>query len=461
MLLATALLAPAIGYLVGRWPLLSLVIVAVVAVSIGTMWSREFGIEAILASSFVMLGLASWFGLPTQAALLPKVLVGLFALTALLDLGPSNPLRIPITLLTLVAVLGVSAVFGAGNRLLALQALATYIAGPVAYVAIVHSSVTLKSLKRVGGVVVAILAAQVPLVILQARFFASTVDQIGGTFGSGGGTPIQAVVMGFAWTIAVALLSGRRRTWLLPLGLAIAVVLLVSEAKAGFLFAAMGTVAVGLTKAIATPKRRAALLLWHGAIGLGALVALFAGYLYVGGLLPGGQTMATYWIAWLSNPSAIMNYLFSFGPGGQANRLAGLALVLGQSRTMADLLIGQGVGILSSSALLGQTALSSSPLGTTFGWATSAVKLSFETGLLGVAAMLAAIGAAAAAVARSWLSRGDERGVAVAAAAVGLAIVFVLGLVFEAPAFPDATVVVFWCLMGVAVRSGRLWLAET
>jgi len=453
------LLAPGLGCVAGRWPMPSLLVFAVLAFSVGTVWSREFALGAILVSSLLMLGIASWFGLPAQASLLTKALIGLFALTVVLDLGPDNPLRVPISVTMLVAVLAVSAAFGAGDRFRAFQSLGAYIAAPVAYVAIVNSRIAMRSLRRVALVVSAIVVAQVPIVIVQARFTAN-VDRIGGTFGYLGGTSLQAVVMALAWTIAVALLSGRKRVWLMPVGLAIAVVLLISEAKAGFVFAALGTIAVGLTRAVASPRHGALVLLKYGAISAAALAALFGGYLYVGSLLPGGQTMATFWLAWMKDPSAIMNYLFSYGPGGQAGRLEGIRLVLNQSRTIADLLIGRGLGLLSSSALLGQAGMSSSGFSGTFDWSTSATRSLLETGLLGVLLYLVAIGSACRAVVRSWASRADELGVAVGAAAVGSAAIYVAAALYANPWFTDATAVLFWCLLGMAVKWGRLRQAE-
>ena len=115
--------------------------------------------------------------------------------------------------------------------------------------------------------------------------------------------------MAIAWTIAVTRLYGRRRVWLLPVGLAIAVVLLVAEAKAGFLFAALGTIGVGLTRAIANPKRGLLEVVQYGLISVAAIATLFAGYMYLGSYLPIGQSLSKYWVAWLQNPSAIVAYL--------------------------------------------------------------------------------------------------------------------------------------------------------
>jgi len=455
-----ALFAPALGGLVARWPMPTLIMFAALALFLGAAWSREFALGAILVSSLVMLGIEYWLRLPPQASLLTKGLIGLFVLTVVLDLGPRNPLRVPAPLIMLVAVLALSALFGAANRFLAFQALAAYIAGPVAYVAIVHARVTIRSLRRLALIVLAIVVGQAPIVIAQARFAAS-VDNIGGTFGHLGGTSLQAVVMAFAWTIAIALLIDRNRGWLLPVGLGIAAVLLISEAKAGFLFCALGTIVVGLTRAIANPRRALLMLSSYVAIGVAALAALFAGYIFVGSLLPGGETMAKYWLAFLANPSAMVDYLFSYGPGGEAGRLEGVRLVLSQGRTIADLLIGRGLGLLSSSALLGQTGLSSSQFSGTFDWTTSATRSLLETGLLGVLLYIAVIGSACRDVVRSWASRADELGVAVGAAAVGAAAVYVAAALYGRAWFTDATAVLFWCLMGMAVKWGRLRREES
>lgn len=456
--LITVALAAPLGVLGAWWPMPTLLVFAALVLSIGTIWSRGFALGAIVVSSLLMLGIASWFGLPVQASLLTKLLIGLFVLRTVLDLGPDNRLHIPIPLIMLVAVLAVSAVFGAGNRFLALQAVAAYIFAPLAYVAVVHSSIAMSSLKRIALIVLGIVVAQLPIVIVQARF-TSNVDRIGGTFGYLGGTSVQAVVMALAWTVAVALLFGRKRFWLLPVGLAITVVLLISEAKAGFVFCALGTIVVGLASAIANPKRGVFLLVHYGAIGTAALAALFGGYLYMGSFLPGGQTMATHWLAWMADPSAIMAYLFSYAPGGQAGRLEGARLVLSQSRTMADLLIGRGLGLLSSSALLGQTARAATGFGTAFDWSTSATRSLLETGLLGILLYVLAIASACRAVVRSWASGAGELGVAVGAAAVGSAAIYVAAA-FYTRVTTDAIAVLFWCLMGMAVKWGRLRLAK-
>ena len=103
-----ALIAPAVGGLVGRWPMPSLVVFAILVLSIGTASSRGFALGAILVSSLVMLSITSWFGLPVETSLLTKALIVLFALTVVLDLGPRNPLRVPMSMIMLAAVLATS-----------------------------------------------------------------------------------------------------------------------------------------------------------------------------------------------------------------------------------------------------------------------------------------------------------------------------------------------------------------
>ena len=140
---------------------------------------------------------------------------------------------------------------------------------------------TIESLRRLALIVVAVMVVQLPLAIVQALFFATSVDQIGGTFGTVGGTAVLAVVMALVWTVAAALLLGRRPVWLLPIGLAIAAVLLISEGKAGFLFAAVGTIAVGLTRAIANPRRGTFVLVQYISMSAAAVAVLFVGYAYL------------------------------------------------------------------------------------------------------------------------------------------------------------------------------------
>ena len=235
-----------------------------------------------------------------------------------------------------------------GSPIVGFYALAAFVAGPVAYVAIAHSRLSRQ--KRCGARRFSsspIMAIQAPLVIVQALFFASHVDEVGGTFGAVGGTHVQAVVMGFAWTVAVALLYGRRRSWLLPVGSIVAVVLLVSEAKAGFLFAAIGTIVVGLVRATLDPKRRVSTILGYAVLGVGAFSVLFVAYMFAGSLLPGGEQMAAYWSEWLTNPATIRNYLFSYNSLGNADRLEGVRLVL--SQPVDDSPTGSSAGASESS----------------------------------------------------------------------------------------------------------------
>lgn len=452
----TVLLALTLGFLVARWPMPVLALFVVAALAIGVASSREFALGAILVSSLTMLSVMSWFGLPARTGLLTKAVIGLFVLTVLLDLGPKNPLRVPSPLTVLVAVLAVSAAVTSGSVFVAFYALAVILAAPVAYVAILHSTITMQSLRRLALIVLVIGVAQVPLVLVQSRYLPH-VDLMGGTFGDVGGTHIQSVVMGFAWTIAVALLFGRRRIWLLPVVLAIATVLLVSEAKAGFVFAVIGTISVGLAKAIANPKHGVPALVKYGTIAAVAVGTLFGAYLFLGALLPGGQQSASSWVTFLTNPAAVRNYLFSYDELGNAGRLEGTRLVLSQPSTTADLLIGRGIGLLTRAGLLGRAEVASSAsFSGALDRATSMTKSLYEIGLLGTLLYCAVVGSAVGAVAKSWTSRTDELDVAVVAAAAGSAVVYVAAALYYAPWTTDAIAVPFWCLMGMAVKWGYL-----
>lgn len=459
-LLATAYFALALGCLVGGWPIPTLLVFTLLAFAIGTVRSRAFALGAILVSALLMLSITDWFGLPWRALLFTNGLIGLFALAVLLDVGPGNPLRFPTSLVILAAALTVSAVVGAASKSVAFYSLAIFMAAPIAYVGILHSNITLRSLRRVALIVTAIAVAQLPIVLVEARIF-TNVDQMGGTFGLVSGTHFQSVLMGFAWTIAVALLYGWRRLWLLPVGLAIALVLLVSEAKAGFIFAAVGTVVVGLVWAINDPERGALVALQYVVICMAVLAAFYVGYMWLGSLWPGGKEAANVWNVWFTNPSAIINYMVGYNKQGNAERLEAIRLVLSQPSTLVNLLIGRGLGLLTSAGLIGQNAVSlSASLNGALDRATSAAKALYEIGILGVLLYLVAIGAAAGAVVKSWASREDNLGLAVGAAAVGVAAVYATSALYMASWHEDAAAVLFWCLMGIAAKWGRLRAAE-
>ncbi len=452
---AVAVLAPTLGLLVALWPKACLLAFVALAVLTAAVLSRELALGAILVSAFVMIGVSDATSLPSQAALLTKALVALFALTVLLDLDHDNRLRVPRPLLMLASVLTVSAVFGAGTRFLAFQALASYLIAPIAYVAIIHSRLTIESLRRLFILVVGLALVQLPLVIIESRF-TTNVDRIGGTYGLYGGTSTLAVMMAIAWTIAVAALLGRRRIWLLPIGVAISAVLIITSARAGFFFAAMGTICVGITKAIANPKRGLAALPVYVAVGVTALAVLFGGYLYFGHLLPGGRTESGYAIMLLKDPTAILNYLFSVGAGGQAGRLGGLRLALAQNHSVSSLLIGQGLGVLSQSALLGQGFTSSSAMGPSFDWATSATRWLLEAGLLGILLYLVLIGTAVSNVVTSWTAHRSELGIAIAAATVGSAAIYTAAALYASAWNLDSMAIVCWCLLGMVAKWGAL-----
>jgi hypothetical protein len=447
------------GALIATWPLLSLVAFVVLALMATTLVSREFALAAIFLSSMITLGAISWLGFPSQAGLLTKGLVGLLVVGVLIDWTPGRRLELPPVFIAFAAVLVVSAVFGSSSPLLAIQAMGAYLAAPIAYLAIVNSNLEIKALKRVSWLVVLVIVVQVPIMLVQSRIVGN-VDDIGGTFGMGGSTQMLAIVFGITWTVAVALLRGRKALWLVPIGLTIASVLMVSQAKAGFLFCAAGTIVVGTTLIVADPRRGAVRLLQYFVLSAGAVAALFYTYVYLGAYLPGGETASFFWIHWLSNPARVMTYLLAPDSGGQAGRLGGTVLAAAQARGATDLLIGHGLGLLSGSALLGQNSATSSSIGYALAWATSLTRFLFEAGLAGILLYLGAIGVALATVARAWTARGEEMGIFVTAAAVGAAAVYIGGSVYHAPWTTDAIAVPFWCLLGIAVRWGRLRAAE-
>ncbi len=235
---------------------------------------------------------------------------------------------------------------------------------------------------------------------------------------------------------------------------------MISQAKAGFLFMAAGTIVVGLVKAIANPRRGVAALLLYVLLGAAAIAVLYGGYVYLAPLLPGGAIDSYYALHWLRNPSAIMDYLVQPDKGGQAGRLGGTLLVLTQARSQADLLIGHGPGLLSGSALTGQSSGDSSAINFALAWATSLTRFLFEVGIVGILLYLTAMAAALGALVKAWTSRGEAIGISVAAAAIGAAAVFVAGAIYHAPWTTDAIAVPFWCLLGMAVKWGRLRAAE-
>jgi hypothetical protein len=105
--------------------------------------------------------------------------------------------------------------------------------------------------------------------------------------------------------------------------------------------------------------------------------------------------------------------------------------------------------------------LSSASMAGALGRATSAARSLYEIGLLGTALYLVAIGSAAGAVVKAWKSTQDDLSIAVGAAAVGSAVIYAFSAFYMTSWITDAVAVLFWCLMGMAVKWGHLRAAES
>ena len=147
---AVVSLATVVGFSVAIWPIPSFAVIAILGLMISVMTSRGFAIGAFLMTSMVTLGAISWLGFPSQAALLTKVLIGLFVLGVMLDWTPERHLEIPVVFIMLAAVLVISAIFGSGGRFLAAQAMGAYLAAPLAYLGVIHSNLSIATLRRLS-----------------------------------------------------------------------------------------------------------------------------------------------------------------------------------------------------------------------------------------------------------------------------------------------------------------------
>ena len=440
----------------GLAPASAILIFTLVAFVAASVLSPGFALGSVVISALVMSGLQTAVALPNQASLLTRAFIAVFALSTLLRLRRGMRVVVNLSAIALWAgLLAISTAVAVSDRLLALQGMWTYLCGPVVFLAILYSDLCASTLEKVSLAVLGIVVVELPLVLYQGAFLESESDRIGGTFGRIGGTSVLAIVMGFAWTAAIALLTGRRRVWLLPVAAAIAVVLFASEAKAGFLFCAIGTVAVGVATGILT-RRFATVSLRYLAVAAGAVAALYAGYAYAGSVLRGGARGALNLLQSMSTQGAIVRYLFSHGPQGQAGRLEGVRLALTAGRsTVVDNLLGKGPGLLSSSTLLGGTSAFLASTGATFDWATSLTRSILETGILGTLLYVAVVVSAVWTVSASWKRLG-EVGTRVIALCVGLATVYLVAGVYAPAWHADAVAVVFWCAMGVVAKWGQI-----
>lgn len=441
----------------GLAPAPAILIFALIVVVAASVLRPGFALGAVVVSALIMSGLQTTITLPSQASLLTRAFIAVFALSTLLRLRRGSRTSAHLTPFIIWAgILLVSTLVAASDRILALQGFWTYLCGPAAFLAILYSDLCEKTLARVSMAIGALIVLQLPVVLYQNLFVATKVDEIGGTFGKIGGTSLQAIVMGFAWTVAVALVNGKRRIWLVPIAVAVATVLLVSEAKAGFLFCAIGTIAVGLATGVLT-RRFATVSIRYAAIAAGAVAALYAGYAYAGSVLKGGERGAINLLASMSTTGSVVRYLFSHGPQGQAGRLEGVRLALMQGRSaLADALIGRGPGLLSSSTLLGGTSAFLAATGATFEWSTSLTRSILEIGILGTAMYALVVVAAAWTASDSWKPRVEAISIPLVAACVGLATVYLVAGVYAAAWHSDAVAILFWCVLGIVAKWGQL-----
>ena len=441
----------------GLAPTPAILIFALIVVVAASVLRPGFALGAVIVSALIMSGLQTAVALPSQASLLTRAFIAVFALSTLLRLRRGSRVSAHLTpFLVWAGILTVSTLVAASDKLLAVQGLWTYLCGPAVFLAILYSDLCERTLARVSLAVATLVAAQLPVVLYQNLFVATKVDEIGGTFGKVGGTSLQAIVMGLVWTAAIALLTGKRRMWLVPIAAAVVTVLLVSEAKAGFLFCAVGTIAVGLSTGVLT-RRFATVSIRYATIAAGLVAALYAGYAYAGSILKGGERGAYNLLASMSTTGSVVRYLFSHGPQGQAGRLEGVRLALVQGRSaLADALIGRGPGLLSSSTLLGGTSAFLAATGATFEWSTSLTRSILEIGILGTIMYAIVVGAAVWTVSDSWKPRAEEISKPVVAAAIGLATVYLIAGVYAAAWHSDAVAILFWCVMGVAAKWGQL-----
>lgn len=411
-------------------------------------------IQVVLVVSFVLAAIIALLQLQAQAAYATDLLILLMATSVVLRSTRKRNLTVDANLVPWAAFLALRLVAGGPFGFLALQSFVGYVLFPVLYLCVLNSEMDRESQRRVVWTIVALLGVQVVVAAVQkVAFYWAPADRIGGTLARAG-TPFMGVLMASWWAaiVAFALATGRKRLYfLLPLPL---LPIVVGEVKAGFVLAAIGTAVVMM--AVVASRRVARRWLVGALLVVVPLVAALSVYLYAPQLISGDYATREYGIKFFSTPTTAIDYLSGYGRTGQAHRLELLRVILQRHNEATSLLLGEGLGTLSSSALLGQASYEPGSVGATFGWATSGAKYLLETGVLGLVLFGWLVASLAMRAYRLFTHSEDPLWRPLGLAFAGVAAVFIVGGFYTSAWSFDATAASFWVLAGLVAREEGL-----
>jgi hypothetical protein len=447
--LAFALFA---GYRIGNGSYAEAAVLAAVPLALLLAQSEWSLVAAALVAAYLGPGVQYLLGAGSQVLVsyIPKALVVALFFAVLLRLSKTQRQAhiFPILIVWLVLLL-VSA-FVHGFNALSAQAFVGFAIAPLAFMVVSNASPSRRGMKGVIATLAAMLVLQLGFVLLQSvGGLAPSIDQVSGTLGRSA-TTFLGVLMAAVFAVATVRLFAGYRRWAIAAVLCASVVMILSEAKAGFLLAGIGTV-VGLA-ALAWRRRSTRLAIASLLVGLVPVAVLYFYYYFV----DAGRADAGGTFAFLTSPSQMVAYLFSSSARGQAGRLGGLSLVFAQSPTLADLALGKGVGALSTSSVVGTVDASALQLQATFGWATSAGRMLIEAGLLGLVSFIVAAADAARRAAVAVWNGGSRHADWLGASACALAAVFIAGGFYTSAWTFDATGFSYWILLGMLVSASAL-----
>lgn len=400
---------------------------------------------AAVMAAVLLPGLLWWFSLPQLLQYVPDGLVSIFAIVTLSGVllrrvTPRMATSVLLLLIPLAVVLAVQEI----HSPVAVQAALALMIGPAMLFGAANASerALRAPLVACGG----ILLFQT-VVVLAQRFggFYTVADRVGGTFGRAGTSSLAVVAAGL-WVAVVTIAIVRRSKKAAVLSFLPLVAMALGEAKAGFFMAAAGIAVVGAAMMLRRGTWRAGIAAML--LALLPVVGAYVGYRYFSSFLFGDATAGSWFIDWTTNPSRVSGYLLG-SQEGQAGRVAALELAWRDIADQGRLLVGNGLGSLSTSGALGEGLATRFTLTTQLGWAPSAARMVFETGLLGLGGFIGLV--CSASVIALQLRRAESATLrALGLAAPGLATVFLFGGFYTSAWHTRAVAIPFWLVMGIA-----------
>lgn len=446
--LGALVLALLLGLAIGTERTLLLVPFLALAGAAVAMWRPVWVLGAIVVLGFSVDYVVYLLNLPSTLTYSVDGLILILALVVMAQSALRGDLRVGSPVLILWAVMLVFALlFGQRRDVYALQSLVGYAVLPLLFLAVINMEMSASAERRIAKILLVLALIQAPVALIQKYGFGITdVDQLGGTLGRAGTTQMATLMAGLFVFLLSYIATHRRWRWSPALLIPI-IAMLVSEAKAGFVFAALGGVVV------------VALLVWQRAsissVGFTLasivlpLAAVYAAYTYFPAVFLPDPTISSNFLRALFTKEGLLEYMGGYSSSGQALRTTVFEIVGTKLKEMGALPLGAGPGALSTSALFGESA---QPIVQGLSWFSSAGRYMLETGLIGLSFFCVAV---VHVIARCrGLIRTEQIGPRILGMTLfGSGVIFLAGGFYSTTWHAKATAVSFWVLAGLAFRA--------